>query len=77
MKDVTRLIEVFGTRDRTATLLEQLRATPPEELDAEVGRQLREHGYTDARSAFIGLLGVAPLEHFSVLRTVFVKHFAH
>jgi len=77
MKSITRWIGVFGRRDRTVTLAERLKETPLEGLDAEVGRLSRAHGYTEVRAAFIELLGVAPLAHFAVLRTVFMKHFAH
>jgi hypothetical protein len=77
MKSVKRLIEFFGSRDRSTTLLDRLRETPPQRLDAEVARLKREHGFSDVRAAFIGLLGVAPLEHFPMLRIVFMKHFSH
>jgi hypothetical protein len=77
VKGVLRLIELFANRDRSPTLLERLQQTPLAKLDAEVGRLKRDHGFTDVRAAFIGLLGVAPLEHFPVLRIVFMKHFAH
>lgn len=77
VKSVMRLIEFFASRDRSTTLLDRLRRTPLQALDAEVARLKREHGFADARAAFIDLLGVAPLEHFPVLRTVFMKHFAH
>jgi hypothetical protein len=72
-----RLIEVFGKRDTSANLLERLKETPIELLDREVSRSLREHSFTDVRLACIELLKVAPLEHFPMLRVVFVKHFAH
>ena len=77
MKSFTRLIEVFGNRDRSATLLERLKEIPLERLDDEIARLTRKHGFSDVRAAFIDLLGVAPLEHFPVLRIVFMKHFAH
>jgi hypothetical protein len=51
MKRITRLIEVFGTCDRSTSLLAQLKETPPERLDAEVGRLLHKNGDRDVRSA--------------------------
>jgi hypothetical protein len=77
VKSVMRLIEFFAGRDGSTTLLDRLRQTPLQTLDAEVGRLKREHGFAEVRAAFIDLLGVAPLEHFPVLRIVFMKHFAH
>jgi hypothetical protein len=77
VKSVMRLIEFFAGRDGSTTLLDRLRQTPLQGLDAEVGRLKRDHGFAEVRAAFIDLLGVAPLEHFPVLRIVFMKHFAH
>jgi hypothetical protein len=77
VKSVMRLIEFFASRDRSTTLLERLRETPLQALDAEVAKLKRERGFAEVRTAFIDLLGVAPLEHFPVLRIVFMKHFAH
>jgi hypothetical protein len=59
------------------TLLAQLRQTPPDDLDARVTRLKELHPASEVRAAFIELLGVAPIEDFPVLRTVFLRHFAH
>ncbi len=77
MEIANRIVELSGGLGRLATLLAQLRQTPPEGLDAAVARLKQQHPHPEVRAAFIELLGVAPIEDFPVLRTVFMKHFAH
>jgi hypothetical protein len=77
MRSVLRVIEVFGKRPRVTSLADRLKETPIEHLEREVARSLREESFDDMRLALIELLKVAPLEHFPVLRIVFMKHFTH
>jgi hypothetical protein len=74
---VNRMVELSGGLGKLATLLAQLRQTPPERLDAMVAKLKQQHAVSEVRAAFIELLGVAPIEDFPVLRAVFMKHFAH
>ncbi|MCU0805429.1 MAG: hypothetical protein MUF79_10130 [Burkholderiales bacterium] len=77
MEIANRIVELSGGLGRLATLLAQLRQIPPERLDAAVAKLKQQHPSSEVRAAFIELLGVAPIEDFPVLRTVFMKHFAH
>jgi len=77
MKNVLRVIEFFGKRPRATSLAERLKETPIEHLGREVAHSLSEESFDDVRLALIELLKVAPLEHFPVLRIVFMKHFTH
>jgi hypothetical protein len=74
---VNRMVELSGGLGKLATLLAQLRQTPPERLDGVVAKLKQQHSVSEVRAAFIELLGVAAIEDFPVLRTVFLKHFAH
>ena len=74
---VSPIAERSGFLGGSATLLAQLRRTAPDDLDAKVTRLKELHPDSEVRTAFIELLGVAPIEDFPVLRTVFLKHFAH
>jgi len=60
-------------RDRSM-LLDQLCRTPLEQLEQTVARMKTRTPVAEVRRAYIDLLGVAPLEHFGVLREVYMKH---
>ena len=61
--------------DRTS-ILRLLQHTPVDELDALVARLKDGPQLQELRLAYIDLLGRAPLEHFGVLRAVYMKHLA-
>ena len=77
MELVSPIAERSGFLGEMATLLAQLRQTPPDALDVKVAQLKELHPASEVRAAFIELLGVAPIEDFPVLRTVFLRHFAH
>jgi hypothetical protein len=61
--------------DRTS-ILRLLQQTPVDDLDALVARLKSGPRAQELRLAYIDLLGLAPLEHFQVLRAVYLKHLA-
>lgn len=64
-----------GPADRSS-ILRLLQQTPLEELEGTVVRLKDGPRLHELRLAYIDLLGLAPLEHFGVLRSVYMKHLA-
>jgi hypothetical protein len=66
-------LEVPADRPSILRLLQQ---TPLDQLDGTVARLKEGPRLHELRLAYIDLLGLAPLEHFGVLRAVYLKHLA-
>ncbi|MGA8052441.1 MAG: hypothetical protein WCA12_01035 [Burkholderiales bacterium] len=74
---IKNMLGIFARHADRSTLLDVLQQTSPEELDAAVMRLKKKAQGDDLREAYMQLLGVAPLEHFGVLKQVYMKHFTH
>ncbi|MGA8056417.1 MAG: hypothetical protein WCA12_21585 [Burkholderiales bacterium] len=75
MDTLKNLLGMFSRHADRSTLLDVLRQTPPEELDATVMRLKKRTQGEDLREAYMQFLGVAPLEHFKTFKEVYMKHF--
>lgn len=73
-------LEKLRPRERAAgdrsSILRLLQQTPLDDLDALVADLKDGPRPHELRLAYIDLLGLAPLEHFAVLRAVYMKHLA-
>lgn len=69
------LVRSAAPADRSS-ILRLLQQTPLEELEETVARLKEGPRVHELRLAYIDLLGLAPLEHFGVLRSVYMKHLA-
>ena len=59
-----------------STLLAFLQRVPLEQLDRAVVRLKKTVPLPDLRRAFVNLIGLAPVEHFGVLKEVYMTHLA-
>jgi hypothetical protein len=69
------LVRSRAPADRSS-ILQLLQQTPLDELDTLVSQLKEGPGVNELRLAYIDLLGRAPLEHFGVLRRVYMRHLA-
>jgi len=77
MQTLDSLKRFVGMRpEPPPSILEVLQRTPLDRLDQTVARLKKRTPATDVRKAYVDLLGLAPLEHFGVLREVYMKHIA-
>jgi len=72
---IKNILRSLKGRRSPPTLLEVLQRTPLEELERTVARLKTRNPASEVRQACIDLLCLAPIEHFGVLRQVFMKQF--